>query len=75
MRTFGDFGSFPGFSSADLRDIAIAMHVCVWFLAICGRSANAGGSGLARDLDSLKNAWISRFQLSPVYFSTIWVRL
>ncbi len=28
---FGDFGEnrrFPGFSSADLRDIAAALHVC-----------------------------------------------
>ena len=66
---------FPGFSSADLREIATAMHVCAWFLPIFVWCARVRLGGHVTDLDFLKNAWISRFRLIPDHMALIWVRL
>ena len=64
---FGKNRRFPGFGSADGDGIAIKMYVCMLFLSICGRSDRAELVRLARDVDFVKTAVISRSQFDAVH--------
>jgi len=64
---FGKNRRFPGFGSADGDGIAIKMYGCMLFLSICGRSDRAELVRLARDVDFVKTAVISRSQFDAVH--------
>ena len=67
MVIFGDIdenGRFPGVGSVDGRDIA---HAARGFLPIIGRRAGKDGTEIARHLDFVKIAMISRFRFDPVH--------
>ena len=61
---FGKNRRFPGFGLVDGRDIA---HAARGFLPIIGRRAGKDGTEIARHLDFVKIAMISRFRFDPVH--------
>ena len=63
---FGKNRRFPGFGSADGREITIKMYVCMLFLSICGWSARAGLIKFARDFNFVRKAMISRSRFDSV---------
>ena len=58
---------FPGFGSVNFGGWAQNCMCARRFLAITGRRADEDVTEVARHLDFLKKAWISRFQFDPVH--------
>ena len=60
-------GGFPGSGSVNCGGWAQNCMCARRFLAITGRCADEDFTEVARHLDFLKKAWISRFQFDPVH--------